>query len=215
MKAKTMNILSLMIIYICFSTSMYAQRTMTILLNSQRVNAQFQDNQVVSIDKQITKELLDAIRFPVARDATYYKELNEILSGKYGNFYAEVVKSELMAISKGIIKEEPEKLSYTAIVDLPDTKVKFVSGTARLEGSSSEKLVNLVDQLRTLNINYIMLEGHKKSNSIDDYILTTNRVNACKDYLIFKGIEKSKIKTKILLSTSDANTSKIVKIVVK
>ncbi len=215
MKTKSTNILYVLLVYITLSSSLNAQKSVSILLNSVRTQAQIQNGQVISVNKDISSQLLNAIRSRVNMDSDYYRELNDILAGKYGTYYADLVKKELREIQAGKIKKANDELSRTAVVDIKDINVSFVPNTAKLIGSSSEDLVNLTKKLKTLNVNYIMIEGHKKSNTIDDYILTTNRVNACKDYLTFKGINRNLIKTKILLVNSDKKTSDEVRIIVK
>ena len=215
MRAKNMNALYILIICISLFNNAKGQKTVSILLNSERIDAKVQNGQVVSLDKNVPIGILEAIQQNVSMDAAYYKEINEILAGKYGTYYADLVKKELLAVKSGKVKPKKENLSRTATIDIPDLSVSFLKNTARLLGQSSEDLVKLTDRLRTLNINYIMLEGHKPTNNIKDYILTTNRVNTCKDYLIFKGIDPKKIKTKILLDTSSKKISSTVKITVK
>ena len=166
MNKKPYKIALIVFLSLFVSMTIEAQKNVTILLDQENVNATVDNGKLVSLEKHISPELLYAIRNSVEMDARYYKELNDIIAGKYGTYYADLVKEELQSIQSGKVKKADEKLARTAVVDVDDIFVRFVGESARLDGKSSNSLVDYTDKLMNLNLNFILIEGHKKSNSI-------------------------------------------------
>lgn len=74
----------------------------------------------------------------------------------------------------------------------------FQLGKAKIEPASFEELDQVVKMLQTYPKMIIQLEGHTdtKGDPKQNMKLSQERVDAVKDYLVTKGVNKSKVKTK-------------------
>lgn len=74
----------------------------------------------------------------------------------------------------------------------------FQLGKAKIEAASYEELDQVVKMLQTYPKMVIQLEGHTdtKGDPKQNMRLSQERVDAVKDYLVNKGVSKSKVKTK-------------------
>jgi OmpA-OmpF porin, OOP family len=84
----------------------------------------------------------------------------------------------------------------------------FPQGKARISPESYAELDILVDMLRTHAKMIIQLEGHTDylGPAKDNLVLSQKRVDAVKDYLITKNINKNRVKTKAFGGTKPQST---------
>ncbi len=97
-----------------------------------------------------------------------------------------------------VINEKKEKLILEAIAKKENIRldrILFKQGESKILTGSYDELDELVAILQKNKQIKIVLEGHTdiSGNPEDNVLLSLERVNACKDYLILQGIDKSRL----------------------
>jgi outer membrane protein OmpA-like peptidoglycan-associated protein len=99
---------------------------------------------------------------------------------------------------RDVVEETIELVPFTVKSLIRLEKLIFAQGRATIAEDSYSELDNLVEMLQKNDNMTIQLEGHTdfRGNARENMKLSEKRVEAVKDYLVSKGINRNRIKTK-------------------
>jgi len=140
-----------------------------------------------------------------ATDATGYAEVLVPVGKKYDLVYLSLGKSEIAASVS--VSDEPRQnikltMNYTGLPPAPKQPPRFVldgvnfdTGKATLRPESFPRLDGIVEYMTYKESVRIEISGHTDNvgNKKDNKALSEKRAKACREYLISKGIDESRI----------------------
>jgi OmpA-OmpF porin, OOP family len=145
---------------------------------------------------------LDGEKYAITVQAEGFEPVKLLLDPAEANTEKKVVKD--IELKEGKV---PEKHPVGHVMRLEN--LIFEQGKARINADSYSELDILVDMLGTHKNMVIQLEGHTdyQGPAKDNMELSKKRVEAVRNYLVSKGVNKAQVKTKAFGGTKPLSTA--------
>ena len=140
--------------------------------------------------------LFDNDKYSITVEAPGYAKAKYMLDPAQANEYRKVVKDIELGLPTSAAKEAEVTRTVGKVMRLDN--LIFAASTSKIEASSHEELDQVVKMLKDNPKMIIQLEGHTDIIGVPalNMKLSQDRVDAVKNYLVGKGADKGRIKTK-------------------
>jgi outer membrane protein OmpA-like peptidoglycan-associated protein len=140
--------------------------------------------------------LYDNDKYSITVEAPGYAKAKYMLDPSQANENRKVIKDIELGLPNSAAKEAEITRTVGKVMRLDN--LIFAASTSKIESSSHQELDQVVKMLKDNPKMIIQLEGHTDIIGVPalNMKLSLDRVNAVKNYLVNKGADKSRIKTK-------------------